>query len=193
MIDLACSNLRAAVSHKKCVTPSGCAAELVQNGYRRVSPRALEEAGLNESDARLTAQLINRAYAERQDAIRAYEEQNSKVESDVRELLEQQFGEYVYDSYLYATAQRNRVKLISVAEGSAAQQGGVLAGDLIYSLDGKRVFGPGDIEALQSLHQSAEELVEFRVDREGASLSVYVPRGNLGVRFASVRVNPGSN
>jgi hypothetical protein len=169
------------------------AAELLQHGYRRVSPRALEEAGLNAGDARLTAELINGTYVDREDAIRVYEEQYSKVESDVRVLLvEHQLGEHVYDSYLYATAQRNRLKLIGVAEGSAAQQGGVLAGDFIYSLDGDRVFGPGDVAALQSLHQSSEELIELIVEREGAFLSTYVPRGNLGIRFSSVRVRPVS-
>jgi hypothetical protein len=39
-----------------------------------------------------------------------------------------EIGEGAYDSYLFATARRNRLSVISVADGSVAQVNGVQKG-----------------------------------------------------------------
>lgn len=100
-----------------------------------------------------------------------------------------EIGEGAYDSYLFATARRNRLSVISVADGSVAQVNGVQKGDMIHSLDGKRIYGLRDLQQIQS-KESYDDLIEMRVIRGEQNISFFVSRGSFGLRLANIRVNP---
>ena len=178
------------VPHKEnLVHPS---AQLVQQGYRRVSIDSLQQAGLDGYEARLTAQLVNQAFDEQADALKEYAKLRGATKESVRELLETQIGEHGFDSYLYATGQRNRVQVLSVLEGSTAEESGLLAKDVIHSINGRKVFAVGDISRVQSPNHSLDEFIELVVLRGQVQHSTYLQRGQLGMRFANIRINPAA-
>lgn len=104
--------------------------------------------------------------------------------------LRDEIGDEAYDRYLYATEQNNRVKVVSVMMGSAAEQAGILSGDLIRSYNGNTVFKWTEVQQATAGGELGE-YVPIGISRDGLPLNLWVPRGPLGVRLDATRLNPG--
>ncbi len=98
----------------------------------------------------------------------------------LRTELREELGEGDYDRLLYAVGRKNRVITVSVLHASPAMEAGILAGDVIYSYDGRRIF---DLRTLK-LATSQGQLgftVSVGVVRGDQHLRFFLPRGPLGI------------
>lgn len=103
--------------------------------------------------------------------------------------IRQEFGDDAYDRYLYASGRPNRVEIQNVLENSPAAEAGLRAGDQILAYNDARTYGPGDLRrAAQG--GSAGETVALQVVRNGETVTLYLPRGPLGVQMTGVSAKP---
>jgi C-terminal processing protease CtpA/Prc len=103
--------------------------------------------------------------------------------------LREELGDAAYDRYLYANGMPNRVKVTSVMLGSAAETAGMGDGDIILTYEQNRIFGVSELVKLTSLGELGE-YVSIDISRDGQLMSLWVPRGPLGVRLGISRVKP---
>lgn len=129
----------------------------------------------------------NQATRERWDRSRLAEELAALGERtrSVRET----YGDETYDWFLYAADRTNRVRVESVLGGSAADEAGLRAGDVILSYDGSRIFKPGSL-VRGTLQGRLGDRVEVIVQRAGSTHTVNVPVGPLGIRLGRATVEP---
>ena len=92
------------------------------------------------------------------------------------------YGDETYDWFLYATNRPNRVIVEGVLGGSAAEEAGIRAGDVIVSYDRERVFRPGPL-VQGTLSGNLDDRVDVEVWRQGERIQLTLPRGPLGVRL----------
>jgi hypothetical protein len=98
-------------------------------------------------------------------------------------------GDNGYDAYLYATNQSNRVVIREMLQGSPAKTAGLLPGDMVLSYDRKRMFATRDLQnATAGGH--AGESVPVEILRNGQSMTLYIPRGPLGVYLDADSAKP---
>jgi membrane-associated protease RseP (regulator of RpoE activity) len=120
-----------------------------------------------------------------------YREEISRLESD-RPNLRAEVGDEAYDRYLYASGEENRVRVVSIIPGSAAEAAGLMPGDVIESYDEGRVFSFSELRSATSEGERGE-LVPVEVTREDGSRSeAWLPRGPLGVRLDLTRLDPNA-
>jgi hypothetical protein len=105
--------------------------------------------------------------------------------------LRDELGAAAYDRYLYETGADNRVSVDSVIPGSAGDQSGMLPGDVIESYGDAQVLDFGDLRQATSDGERGE-LVPVQVRRAGGLVELWLPRGPIGIRLDSARVEPGS-
>lgn len=105
--------------------------------------------------------------------------------------LREEIGDADYDRYLFATGQPNRVVVESVIPGSAAQEAGITAGDLLLQYDDRTIFSGTEVQAATVAGQAGER-VAITVLRGGERIQHDVPRGPLGIRFQSESLRPDS-
>ncbi len=105
--------------------------------------------------------------------------------------LRTEIGETDYDRYLFEAGRNNRVVIESVINGSAAQNAGLLSGDLIISYANRRMF---TLRELQSATRegSRGEAVQLNVQRGREFLALDIPRGPLGVTLSGIRLAPST-
>lgn len=103
--------------------------------------------------------------------------------------VRQTLGDERYDLYLYTGEENNRVQIGEVIDGSAAQQAGILPGDVIRSYADSRVFQFFELQQLTTSGQR-DELVNLSILREGEELQLVLPRGPLGVTVSGTRLEP---
>ena len=103
--------------------------------------------------------------------------------------VRQTLGDERYDLYLYTGEENNRVQIGEVIDGSAAQQAGILPGDVIRSYADSRVFQLFELRQLTTSGQR-DELVNLSILREGEELQLVLPRGPLGVTVSGTRLEP---
>jgi hypothetical protein len=108
---------------------------------------------------------------------------------DLKEQLREDLGEEDYDRMLFATGQKNRVRVKGVIGHSPAADAGLLAGDLILRYANKRVFNPRALRTWTTRGTSGET-VWIEVLRNGEIISVAVPRGPLGVKIEGESLSP---
>lgn len=104
--------------------------------------------------------------------------------------LREELGDDAYDRYLYANNRTNRVKALSVIQGSEAEKAGMKDGDIIVSYGTLRVFEWNELKQ-ETSKGTLGEYVTVDVLRNGQLMSLYLPRGPLGVRLGTARVEPG--
>ena len=102
-----------------------------------------------------------------------------------------------YLSQLYQLAQDKGVVIIGLVDNSPAQKSGVLAGDVIKSVDGLPVYGLSDV-AYVVTHKSPQQQVELSVARAGVlrNVAFRLESKPLDVSFRMVdaqEVNAGAN
>lgn len=103
--------------------------------------------------------------------------------------LRDEIGDDAYDRYLFTTGQNNRVNIASVMQGSAADQAGIKPGDVILNYADSRLFNWNELQKATTLGVRGE-YVNVTVMRNGQVLNLWLPRGPLGVRLSSGRLQP---
>jgi hypothetical protein len=118
---------------------------------------------------------------------RYQQELNALMANNV--VLRDEIGDDAYDRYLFATGQRNRVKIASVMMGSPAEQAGLKTGDMILSYNDKPMFNWNELQDATAKGERGE-YVNVTVLRNGQLMNMWLPRGPLGVRLGTVRIRP---
>ena len=103
--------------------------------------------------------------------------------------LRDEIGDDYYDDYLYQSGQSNRVRVASVMTGSSAELAGMRDGDMVLSYDDNRMFSWTELQEATTRGERGE-YVNVSVLRNGQLINLWVPRGPLGVRLGSARVQP---
>lgn len=96
--------------------------------------------------------------------------------------IRDQFGDDVFDRYLYASGRANRVIATTVYPNSTAAAAGIQAGDTILSYASKNIYSMQDLQQA-TLQGEAGESVLVVLEREGSSFSITLPRGPLGIEL----------
>jgi hypothetical protein len=159
---------------------------------------ALVLAGLRPSDAAALRELYEEIEMERlylrDTAIRerwtGQKLQAEQIALDARlRGVGEEWGEDVYDWFLYAAGRTNRVVVESVLGGSPASEAGVQAGDEVISYAGRRVFTPKELRIGTNVGSLGETVV-LEISRGGQIRSISLPRGPLGVRLDTIAAPP---
>jgi len=109
--------------------------------------------------------------------------------NEQRVSLRDEVGAEAYDRYLYETGEDNRILVDAVIPGSAGDENGVLPGDIIERYGDAPVFNYRDLRNATSAGQRGE-LVPVQVRRGDEQVEVWLPRGPIGIRLDSTRVEP---
>ena len=104
--------------------------------------------------------------------------------------IQKTIGHENYDRYLYLTSQNNRVVVNQVMTNSPAEQLGVLKGDVILSYAEQKILSWRELRELTS-QGVADEYVNLTVLRNEQLINILVPRGPLGVKLTTTRLDPG--
>lgn len=103
--------------------------------------------------------------------------------------LREELGDDRYDEYLFKSKQNNRIKIVSVMLGSAAELAGIQKNDVVLSYDNVRMFSWQELKNATSEGQLGE-YVAIDINRDGAIYSYSVPRGPLGIQLGATRLEP---
>ncbi|MCB1414805.1 MAG: S41 family peptidase [Phyllobacteriaceae bacterium] len=111
---------------------------------------------------------------------------NPKDFSDMRVQTRGEFGGLGIE----VTMENELVKVISPIEGTPASEAGVLAGDLIYQIDGEAVRGLTLQQAVEKMRGPVNTPIELKIQREGADgpITITVIRDIIKVRSVRWRV-----
>ena len=113
---------------------------------------------------------------------------STRYAQELRKLLDpthgirEQFGDDIYDRYLYASEKPNRVIATAVYPDSAAAAAGIQAGDTVLSYAAKNIYSMQDLQQA-TLEGEAGESVLVVIRRDDATFSLTVPRGPLGIEL----------
>ena len=118
---------------------------------------------------------------------RYFDELAAIDQSDVN--LREELGDDQYDAYLFNSKQSNRVRILSVMLGSAAEQAGLEEGDIILSYDNSRLFTWSELKQATAKGQLGE-YTSINISRNGEVFSYSVPRGTLGIQMGATRLSP---
>jgi hypothetical protein len=117
-----------------------------------------------------------------------YREELARIEEDSVD-LRQELGDDVYDRYLFAAGEDNRVRVEGIIQGSVGEMAGLQPGDLIESYAGQSVLTFADLRDATSGGERGE-LVQVRVRRGEQVFDTWVARGPLGVHLDSAMAEP---
>lgn len=161
-------------------------ASLVKAG---ISEEIAEDIVRRRNDIELRKlELYDRATREGYLASPRYRNELSELAAQETTLREE-LGDDAYDRYLYINGQPNRVKVISVMMGSAAEQAGMQNGDLIVNYGELRVFEWSELKQATS-EGDLGEYVSVDILRNLELINLTIPRGPLGVRLGIARIAP---
>ena len=162
------------------------AAILTKIGIDPVTIENIEKS--DEKNQMKQLYLRNRAIREGWFGTEKYFNKTRELEKKTSGLREE-LGDSKYDEYLYASGKFNRIKVSSIFSSSPAEQSGILAGDVIYSYDGKRVFNWSDLTTLTTQGKVGEP-VDVQIIRDNVLSDLAIPRGPMGIRLQSVSIDP---
>lgn len=106
--------------------------------------------------------------------------------------LREEFGDQIYDQYLFASGRPNRVIVREVFSGSAAEQAGIKPGDIVTSYASSTVYSMGDLQQATT-EGSSGETVLIELLRDDAPFTTSAPRGPLGISMTFTRESPEQN
>lgn len=111
---------------------------------------------------------------------------NPKDYSDMRVQTRGEFGGLGIE----VTMENELVKVISPIDGTPAAEAGVLAGDLIYQIDGENIRGLSLQEAVEKMRGPVNTPIEVKIQREGADgpIDITIIRDIIKVRSVRWRV-----
>lgn len=165
--------------------------------------RALTAAGLNDDaaaemkrrhDAQTMSEMYLRDQASREDWLDTprFTEEMAALEAQRTSVRDELGDDDVYDRYLFALGESNRVRVDDVMLQSPAAQAGLQTGDMIVRYGQTRIFAPGEL-VQQTRDGTAGETVRLEILRNGERFEVEVPRGPLGLRIAAIQDAPGKS
>ena len=103
--------------------------------------------------------------------------------------LRNEIGDEFYDRYLYQTGQNNRVAVSSIMSGSPAEQIGIQNGDVILKYNNQKIFDWKEIRQVTAKGELGE-YVMVDILRDGEVINMMLPRGPMGVKLETTRINP---
>lgn len=103
--------------------------------------------------------------------------------------LRDELGDNLFDEYLFKNKQNNRIRVVDVITGSAAEQAGIRKNDIILSYDNKRMFAWDELKSMTSEGERGE-YVAVGIYRNGEFYNYSVPRGPLGIQMGAIRMKP---
>ncbi len=111
---------------------------------------------------------------------------NPKDFSDMRVQTRGEFGGLGIE----VTMENELVKVISPIDGTPAAEAGVLAGDLIYQIDGDNIRGLTLQQAVEKMRGPVNTPIELKIQREGAEgpIDITIIRDVIKVRSVRWRV-----
>ena len=184
-------------------TPAPSAAAPPQDATHSNEPvfdeAALRSAGLSMTLVKQTRERFEQLEMDRlflrDRAIREGWMGTARYSSEVEKLegrkqdINNSLGDDGYDAYLYATNQPNRVLIREMLQGSPAKGAGLLPGDSVLRYDGKRMFGTRDLQSATTGGPIGES-VPVEIQRNGQVMTLYLPRGPLGVYLDADSAKP---
>jgi len=141
-----------------------------------------------ERDQLNLLELRNRAIREGWDNTPEYVEKVHELQNG-QNGLRKEFGDNIYDQYLYANGTPNRIQVRDVFAGSAADLAGIRPGDVIISYANERMFSMSELRQATT-EGNAGESVLVEVSRDGMPISLSIPRGAMGISMAPSRIQP---
>jgi outer membrane murein-binding lipoprotein Lpp len=154
-----------------------------------LEPWRAEDIARNQSQQALARlELRDKAVRENYLRTRRFRQEMQELEASAPSVRDE-IGVDTYDKYLYQSGQSNRVAISSVMTGSAAEQAGILDGDLILSYDNQRLFNYRQLRGLTTAGERGET-INITVSRGGSEVSLALPRGPLGVGLETASVDP---
>lgn len=103
--------------------------------------------------------------------------------------LRSELGDDTYDQYLYTSGQNNRVKVSSVMADSPAELSGFQNDDVILYYDEQKVLSWNDIRTA-TIQGEIGSYTNVEILRDGARMTLMVPRGTLGVQLDAMQLDP---
>ncbi|MCG7897932.1 MAG: PDZ domain-containing protein [Candidatus Thiodiazotropha weberae] len=174
-------------------------AEIPSSDNARALTNNLLNAGVDpimaEEVVRRRSELDLKRLELRDTAIRSGYIDTERYRDELNELLAQdvsirdEFGDYVYDRFLYNNGQPNRIRIDSVMVSSAAEQAGFKPGDMIMDYDEQRLFDYTELQRATT-QGTRDEYVSVNVERDGQEMMLWIPRGPMGVRLTNTRIDP---
>jgi C-terminal processing protease CtpA/Prc len=176
----------------KAKTHASTEANIFSRAYDPLTKRRLTDAGIDDQLAADIIQQQDESEYKKLDlkdrAVREGFINTPRYRKELRALntqvktLRKDLGDDTYDRYLYASGRPNRVSVISVMQGSPADQAGFETDDMILSYADNNVFQWNEINKLSTQGLRGESII-VNVLRNGELLSISVPRGPLGVKL----------
>jgi len=129
---------------------------------------------------------------------RSTSSERQQYNAELRELnenkisLRSELGDDAYDQYLVVSGQNNRMKVTSVMAGSPAELNGMQKDDVILYYDDKIIF---DLPELRKATLEGEigNFTNVVILRDGMRMSIFVPRGTLGVQLEAIKFDPAQH
>jgi S1-C subfamily serine protease len=161
---------------------------------------ALEAAGLDLARAEEIVWRQAQAELERLEvrdlAVREGWFGTDRYRDEIRRLREGQIdlraelGDDVYDRYLYAAGEDNRLRVDAIIPGSAAEGAGLIPGDLIETYDGAPIFDVPELRSATTGGERGEDVAVTVRRADGTRVQAWLPRGPLGVQLEPTRARP---
>ncbi len=159
-----------------------------------INPQNLQQAGFDEFEVSVITDFFNQQQLERLEIrdratregwIDSAEFRQQLRENRSQSALKFSLGEDRYDLLLLSQGRNNRVRIDEVMSGSAAQQAGVIAGDVISRYADVTIYNVGELRAATA-DGVRDEVVTLSVIRNNDELELFVPRGPLGVTVSGI-------
>ena len=109
--------------------------------------------------------------------------------SDNSTMLRIEFGDQIYDRYLYSISKPNRLVVENVYSGSAADISGLQSGDVILSYAQQRVFSSTELTSATT-QGYRDEPVLLEIQRSGEIEYISLPRGPIGIEITAEYMLP---
>jgi membrane-associated protease RseP (regulator of RpoE activity) len=96
--------------------------------------------------------------------------------------LRRELGDAEYARYRQALGRPIGMEVGGVAQGSRGEAAGLKVGDQIISYNGSRIFNVGELQPEVRKYASSGTTIAVDVVRNGQTIRVNVPAGNLGIQ-----------
>lgn len=156
---------------------AGLASETIQSIQQRIDDNRLEMLELRNS-------AIREGWNESEEFVEKMQEM-----SDPTRGLREEFGDLVYDQYLYASGRSNRIQVREVYSGSAAANAGIQPGDIVTAYASNNIYSMSELRQ-STVEGIAGENVLVEVLRDGMPITTTITRGPMGISMSTTRIQP---
>lgn len=118
-----------------------------------------------------------------------YQDQLAKLALSSKEIRDE-FGDDVYDRYLYASGKANRILIEDIYPDSQAEDAELKPGDIIVRYAEEAIFSVRDLRVATTSGVRGETVV-MDILRDGEAMRVVVLRGPLGAKIEPIVLEPG--